>query len=93
MNTPIVPTTTMTGVVQHAYGAEPESTLRLAETVKPSAGPDEVLVRVRAASIDRGTWHVMSGQPYLMRVPGFGVRAPKALNPGRCLAGTVDAVR
>ncbi len=32
----------------------------------------------------------MSGQPYLMRIAGFGLRAPKALNPGRCLAGTVE---
>lgn len=49
-------------------------------------------MRVAAASVDRGTWHVMAGAPYLMRLAGFGLRSPKALNPGRCLAGTVEAV-
>ncbi|MDN5860707.1 MAG: NAD(P)-dependent alcohol dehydrogenase, partial [Pseudonocardia sp.] len=53
---------------------------------------DEVLVRVHAASVDRGTWHVMAGLPYPLRAAGFGLRRPKYLNPGRSLAGTVDAV-
>ena len=53
---------------------------------------DEVLVRVRAASVDRGTWHIMAGLPYPIRVAGFGLRKPKYLNPGRSLAGTVEAV-
>jgi NADPH:quinone reductase-like Zn-dependent oxidoreductase len=83
---------TMAAVVQAAYGVDPEPTLQYGETPRPVIDADEVLVRVRAASVDRGTWHVMSGQPYLMRVAGFGLRAPKALNPGRCLAGTVEAV-
>jgi NADPH:quinone reductase-like Zn-dependent oxidoreductase len=83
---------TMTAIVQDAYGTEPESVLRVAEVARPEIGDDEVLVRVHAASVDRGTWHVMSGQPYLMRAAGFGVRAPKALNPGRSLAGTVEQV-
>jgi NADPH:quinone reductase-like Zn-dependent oxidoreductase len=80
----------MSAVIQDAYGAAPEPTLRFAEAPRPVPSPGEVLVRVRAASVDRGTWHVMSGQPYLMRIAGFGLRAPKALNPGRCLAGTVE---
>jgi NADPH:quinone reductase-like Zn-dependent oxidoreductase len=49
-------------------------------------------VRVRAASVDRGTWHVMAGLPYLIRTAGFGVRRPKAPNPGRSVAGTVESV-
>ena len=49
-------------------------------------------MRVRAASVDRGTWHVMTGRPYLIRALGFGLRAPKAPNPGRSLAGTVESV-
>ncbi len=47
---------------------------------------------VAAASIDMGTWHVMTGMPYAMRLAGFGVRAPKSLDPGRNLAGTVEQV-
>ena len=83
---------TMTAVVQEAYGPEPEDVLRLAEITKPTAGANEVLVRVHASSVDRGTWHVMSGLPYAIRLAGFGFRTPKAINPGRSLAGTVEAV-
>ena len=39
-----------------------------------------------------GTWHCMTGLPYAMRLAGFGVRSPKAPNPGRSLAGTVESV-
>jgi NADPH:quinone reductase-like Zn-dependent oxidoreductase len=83
---------TMTSIVQDAYGTEPEAVLRLAEIARPTIGVDEVLVRVHAASVDRGTWHVMTGRPYLIRAVGFGLRAPKAPNPGRSLAGTVESV-
>ena len=58
----------------------------------PSIGDDEVLVRVGAASVDRGTWHTMAGLPYPIRLAGFGLRRPKALNPGRSVAGTVAFV-
>ena len=55
-------------------------------------GDGEVLVRVHAASVDRGTWHLMAGLPYPIRLAGFGLRRPKHSNPGRSLAGTVEAV-
>jgi NADPH:quinone reductase-like Zn-dependent oxidoreductase len=42
--------------------------------------------------VDRGTWHIMSGLPYPIRLAGFGLRRPKYGNPGRSLAGTVEAV-
>jgi NADPH:quinone reductase-like Zn-dependent oxidoreductase len=42
--------------------------------------------------VDRGTWHVMAGLPYPIRLAGFGLRRPKYRNPGRNLAGTVEAV-
>ncbi len=83
---------TMKTIVQDKYGSTPEDVLRLAEIHRPTIGDDEVLVRVCAASVDRGTWHLMTGLPNLMRIMGFGFRRPKALNPGRCLAGTVEAV-
>jgi NADPH:quinone reductase-like Zn-dependent oxidoreductase len=53
---------------------------------------DEILVRVHAASVDRGTWHMMAGLPYPIRLAGFGFRAPKAPNPGRSVAGTVESM-
>jgi len=83
---------TMTAIVQDTYGPVAEQVLRLTETTRPAIEADEVLVRVRAARGDRGTWHLMSGSPYPMRLAGFGFRAPKALNPGRSLAGTVESV-
>lgn len=83
---------TMTSIVQGAYGSEPEDVLAVAEVAVPAVADDEVLVRVRAASVDRGTWHVMSGLPYAIRLAGFGVRRPKGPNPGRSVAGTVVSV-
>jgi NADPH:quinone reductase-like Zn-dependent oxidoreductase len=82
----------MTAIVQDEYGPAPEEVLRLEEIARPAIGADEVLVRVHAASVDRGTWHVMAGLPYPIRLAGFGVRRPKYRNPGRNLAGTVEAV-
>ena len=82
----------MRAIVQDEYGAAAEDVLRLDEVGRPGIGGEDVLVRVRAASVDRGTWHVMAGLPYPIRVAGFGLRAPNALNPGRSVAGVVEAV-
>ncbi|MGW1893572.1 NAD(P)-dependent alcohol dehydrogenase [Streptomyces sp. NPDC002004] len=82
----------MKSIVQERYGPAPEDVLRLAETDRPVAGRGEVLVRVYAAGVDRGTWHVMAGLPYPVRLAGFGMRRPKLANPGRDFAGTVEAV-
>src|SRR4051812_16682010 len=91
-STPVTNVGTMSAIVQAAYGMAPEAVLRLAEIARPTIGDDEVLVRVAAASVDMGTWHCMTGMPYAMRLMGFGVRSPKASNPGRALAGTVASV-
>ncbi|MGO9190054.1 MAG: NAD(P)-dependent alcohol dehydrogenase [Streptosporangiaceae bacterium] len=82
---------TMKAIVQDEYGTTPEEVLRLEEIARPEIGDDEILVRVRAASVDRGTWHLMTGLAYPIRLAGFGFRRPKALNPGRSLAGTVES--
>jgi NADPH:quinone reductase-like Zn-dependent oxidoreductase len=82
----------MKSIVQDRYGADAEDVLRLDEVEQPTIGEDEVLVRVHAASVDRGTWHVMAGLPYPIRVAGFGLLSPKYRNPGRSLAGTVEAI-
>ena len=83
---------TMKAIVHDEYGSAPDEVLRLADVARPTVGDDEILVRVRAASVDRGTWHIMAGLPYPIRVAGFGLRRPKALNPGRSVAGTVESV-
>ena len=87
---PATEPTTMRAIVQDRYGDE--STLRHELTALPEVADNEVLVRVRAAGLDRGTWHLMTGKPYLMRIAGLGFRGPKVRVPGRDLAGTVAAV-
>ena len=67
---------TMRAVVRERYGA-PAAVLRVAQVPVPTVGADEVLVRVHAAGVDRGVWHVVTGLPYPLRLAGFGVRAPK----------------
>jgi NADPH:quinone reductase-like Zn-dependent oxidoreductase len=84
--------TTMRAIVQDRYGPAPEDVLRVAEIDRPVLRDGEVLVRVHAVSVDRGTWHIMAGLPYPIRLAGFGLRRPKYANPGRNLAGTVEAV-
>lgn len=80
---------TMRAVVRDRYGTA--DVLRIAEVAKPRAGDPEVLVRVHAAGLDRGTWHLMTGKPYALRL-GFGLRAPRNRVAGREVAGTVVAV-
>jgi NADPH:quinone reductase-like Zn-dependent oxidoreductase len=82
----------MTAIVQDEYGSAPQEVLRIAEIAKPTIADDEVLVRVAAAGVDRGTWHMMAGLPYPIRLAGFGLRRPKAVNPGRSMAGTIESV-
>ena len=82
----------MKTIVQDEYGAAPEEVLRLAQVALPTIAADQVMVRVHGASVDRGTWHIMAGLPYPIRVMGFGLRRPKAANPGRSMAGTIESV-
>jgi len=86
------PSSTSRAIVQDRYGEDPHDVLRLESRPPPAVGDGEVLVRVRAVSLDRGTWHLMTGLPHLIRLFGFGLRRPKATNPVRALAGTVEAV-
>ncbi|HEY9242513.1 MAG TPA: NAD(P)-dependent alcohol dehydrogenase [Streptosporangiaceae bacterium] len=81
----------MQAIVQDRYGTRPADVLRLGQIAKPAPAPGEVLIRVRAAGVDRGTWHLMTGTPYAMRIMGFGLRAPATPVPGWAVAGTVEA--
>ena len=80
----------MQAIVQDHYGEA--DVLRLEEIDVPEIGDDEVLVRVRAAGVDRGVWHLMAGVPYPVRLAGYGVRAPKNRVRGREVAGVVESV-
>ena len=79
----------MRAVIQQQYGGSER--LSVAETTDPVAGPRDVLVRVRAAGVDRGTWHLMTGHPLALRL-AFGVRRPKHRVPGRDVSGVVIEV-
>jgi NADPH:quinone reductase-like Zn-dependent oxidoreductase len=79
----------MQAIVQVGYGSP--DVLRPAQRDRPAIGAGEVLVRVRAAGVDRGTWHFMTGKPYAVRL-GIGLRRPRQPVPGMDVAGTVAAV-
>jgi NADPH:quinone reductase-like Zn-dependent oxidoreductase len=79
----------MKAIVQDVYGSA--DVLRLRDIDRPSVGAGEVLVKVRAAGVDPGVWHLMTGEPYLVRAMGFGLRRPKVAVRGRDLAGVVEA--
>jgi NADPH:quinone reductase-like Zn-dependent oxidoreductase len=80
----------MQAVIQDGYGV-PERVLRLAETAVPPVGPGDVLVRVRAASVNTPDWATVAGTPSIMRV-GIGLRRPRRQVRGSDLAGVVAAV-
>jgi len=80
----------MRAIVQSGYGST--DVLRVGSLPRPEVGAEEVLVEVHAAGLDRGTWHLMTGRPYLMRIMGFGFSKPKSPVPGRDVAGTVVEV-
>jgi NADPH:quinone reductase-like Zn-dependent oxidoreductase len=77
-------------IVQDWFG--PADGLELRDVETPEIGASEVLVRVHAAGVDRGVWHVMTGLPFPLRLAGYGFRAPKHGVPGTDLAGVVTAV-
>ena len=79
----------MRAIVHRAYGNA--GVLQQAELDLPVPGNDEVLVRVHAAGLDRGTWHMMTGEPRIARL-AMGLRRPKQPVPGLDLAGVVVAV-
>jgi len=79
----------MKAIVQDEYGTA--EVLELREIDKPQPADDEVLIRVRAAGVDPGVWHLMTGLPYLVRLMGFGLRKPKTGVRGTDVAGVVEA--
>jgi NADPH:quinone reductase-like Zn-dependent oxidoreductase len=79
----------MRAIVQRAYGDA--DVLRLEEIERPTLGEAEVLVRVRAASINHADWVYVSGRPSISRL-AFGLRAPKAIVRGKDVAGVVEAI-
>ena len=80
----------MKAIVRYKYGSP--DVVELKDIDKPEITDDEVLVRVHAAGVDRGVWHIMTGLPYPIRLAGYGLRAPKNPVIGLDVAGVVEAV-
>jgi NADPH:quinone reductase-like Zn-dependent oxidoreductase len=80
----------MKAIAQERYGSPDD--LELRDLDKPLVGDDEVLVRVRAASVHPDVWHVVSGRPYVLRLMGAGFSRPKNPIPGTDMAGIVESV-
>jgi len=80
----------MKAIVQHVYGG-PE-VLGLEEVPSPTPGDGEVLVSVRAASVNAGDWHLMRADPFFLRLMYGGLLRPKHRTPGSDVAGIVEAV-
>ena len=87
---PVMTTTladrTMRAVLQHRYGTA--EVLQVGRVPRPVIGDNDVLVEVRAAGLDRGTEHLITGKPYAMRL-ALGITRPRNPVPGRDVAGTV----
>ena len=81
---------TMRAIVQGRYGSVDD--LSLSEVSRPEPAADEVLVRVRAASVHPDVWHVVAGRPVVLRLMGSGVRRPRERVPGTDVAGVVESV-
>ncbi|HIE22185.1 MAG TPA: NAD(P)-dependent alcohol dehydrogenase [Acidimicrobiia bacterium] len=79
----------MRAIVQPSYGSP--DVLELREVDTPTVGDDDVLVGVRASSVNALDWHLLTGTPYLARLQ-MGLRRPKRAIPGADVAGRVRAV-
>jgi NADPH:quinone reductase-like Zn-dependent oxidoreductase len=79
----------MKAIVYHRHGSP--DVLRFEEIEKPTAGEKEVLLKVRAASVNPYDWHFMRDTPYLVRMMA-GLHKPKTTRPGADVAGQVEAV-
>jgi NADPH:quinone reductase-like Zn-dependent oxidoreductase len=79
----------MKAVTRRTYGGPDE--LAFESVPVPEPGADELLVRVRAASLNMADWHLMTGEPWLVR-PTLGLRRPRTATFGSDVAGVVEAV-
>lgn len=80
----------MQAIIQNGYG-KPEQVLRSGPAAVPTVGSDDVLIRVRATSVNTPDWATVAGAPYIMRL-GVGLRRPRRPVRGSDIAGVVEAV-
>jgi NADPH:quinone reductase-like Zn-dependent oxidoreductase len=80
----------MKAIVSTKYGSP--DVLQLKEVEKPTPRDNEVLVKVHAASVNAGDWHLLRGKPFLMRLMGYGLLKPKYRILGSDIAGRIEVV-
>ena len=80
----------MKAIVYTQYGSP--DVLQFTEVAKPTPADDEVLIKVRAASVNPLDWRLMRGKPLFVRLMTGGLRKPKITRPGVDVAGQVEAV-
>ena len=78
----------MKAAVYAGYG--PADVITIEDLEKPIPGPEEVLIKVRASSVNAPDWRIMHGQPFMLRMM-FGLRKP-IIRPGSDVAGEVEDV-
>jgi len=83
------PTNSMKAIVYCDYGV---ANLKVEDVEKPTPADDQILVKVRAASVNPYDWHFVEGTPYFMRAMGVGLRKPKDTRLGVDFAGTVEVI-
>src|SRR5437588_5584223 len=80
----------MKAIVSTTYGSP--DVLQLKEVEKPAPSDNEVLVKVHAASVNAGDWHLLRAKPFLMRLMGYGLLKPKYRILGSDIAGRIEVV-
>jgi 2-desacetyl-2-hydroxyethyl bacteriochlorophyllide A dehydrogenase len=80
----------MKAVVRHSYGSP--DILELQELPKPTPGDGQILIKVLAASVNAGDWHLLRADPFLIRLMGFGLLKPRNPILGSDIAGRVEEV-
>src|ERR1700731_3038978 len=83
------PSNPMKAIVYCDYGL---TNLKLEDIEKPTPNDDQILVKVRAASVNPYDWHFIEGTPKIMRLMGVGLRKPKDTRLGVDFAGTIESV-
>ncbi|CAG0949368.1 partial Zinc-type alcohol dehydrogenase-like protein, partial [Anaerolineae bacterium] len=80
----------MKAIVCTKYG--PPDVLHLKEVAKPTPKPDQVLIKIYAASVNAYDWHLLTADIFLVRLMGGGLLGPKNTIPGVDIAGRIEAV-
>ena len=80
----------MKAVVYEKYGST--DVLEIKDVKKPTPKPNEVLIKIHGAGVNAADWHLMRGEPFAMRLMGFGFLSPKHKILGNDISGVIEEV-